>query len=68
MYGKAFAGTGPVSFRDAASLEGPAEAFKAVIGQMVCHERAQAAAAVRERYLRSLTGLPPLPYRDDGEG
>jgi hypothetical protein len=68
MFGKAFAGTGPVAFRDAAALEGDAEAIKAVIGQLVSHERAQGAAAARDTYLRSLTGLPRLLYRDDGEG
>jgi hypothetical protein len=68
MYGRAFAASGSVAFRDAASLEGAAEAFQAVIGQMVAYDRSQAAAAARNAYLRSLTGLPPLLYRDDGEG
>jgi hypothetical protein len=61
MFGKAFNGAAPVTFRDAASLEGPADVLRAIVGQMVRHERSQAAAIARSAYLHSLTGL-------DGDG
>jgi len=64
MFGKAFDGTGPLAIRDAASIEGPAEALRAVLGQLASQERSQPTARARAAYLHSLTGLAPL----DDEG
>ena len=64
MYGKAFESTGTLAFCDAASLEGPAEALRAVVGQLVRCERSQPAARARGAYLRSLT---VLASRDNAE-
>jgi hypothetical protein len=63
MYGKAFNDTGPVVFRDAASLEEAAAVAKAIIGQLVSRERAQAAAGARDAYLRSRLAAPALSRR-----
>jgi hypothetical protein len=64
MFGKAFDGKGPLAFCDAASLEGPAEALRAVVGQLASQERSRPAAIARGAYLRSLTGLAS----NDNEG
>jgi acyl-coenzyme A thioesterase PaaI-like protein len=57
MYGKTLDGGAVATFCDAAALESRAEAFKAVIGQMMNCDRARPATAKRDAYLRSLLGL-----------
>jgi hypothetical protein len=68
MYGKTLTAAGCDAHRPAPSLEGPTLAFRAVIAQLANAERVSGAAVARNAYLRTLTGLSPLLYRNDGEG